>query len=155
MAPAFSDYLSSIKAAIREIGAVELAARMKAPKPPLLLDIREPEELDNGIIPGSTPVPRGYLELRIEGLAPDRATPIVVTCAGGTRSALAVSALSALGYTAVESLAGGVGGWTKAGLTLDHPRRLTREQKSRYARQMILPQLDGGMDAPKAQEARK
>ena len=141
MAPAFSDYLSSIKAAIREIGAVELASRLKGPKPPLLIDIREPEELDNGIIPGSTAVPRGYLELRIEGLAPDRAAPIVVTCAGGTRSALAVSALSALGYTAVESLAGGVGGWTKAGLSLDHPRRLTREQKSRYARQMILPQL--------------
>ena len=83
--------------------------------------------------------PRGFLELRIETLAPSRNAPIAVVCAGGTRSALAVKSLEALGYQGVVSVAGGVGGWSRAGFPLEHRKMLTNEQKARYARQIILP----------------
>jgi len=74
-------------------------------------------------------------------MEPDRNAPIAVVCAGGTRSALAAAALESLGYSNVTSVAGGVGGWSRAGFDLEHRRMLDDEQKARYARQIILPQV--------------
>lgn len=141
MAQSFQDMLASIKAKITEISVHELKERMAADHAPLIIDIREPDEQRGGLIPGSETCPRGFLELRIESMAADKAQPIAMVCAGGTRSALATAAIEALGYTQACSVAGGVGGWSRAGFELEHRKQLNEDQKARYARQIILPQV--------------
>ena len=141
MPPSFQDYLAEIKASIHEITVHELQELMAGPEGPVVIDIREPEEVANGVIPGAEVVPRGFLELRVEGLAPERDRPLAIYCAGGTRSALAARAVQALGYERVMSVGGGLGAWSRAGFPLEQRQQMTVEQLSRYARQIILPQL--------------
>ncbi|MCB9785596.1 MAG: molybdopterin-synthase adenylyltransferase MoeB [Deltaproteobacteria bacterium] len=141
MSATFQDMLSDIKSKIREITVHELRERLASNEPPMLFDIREPEEHQNGVIEGARTLPRGYLELKIESLVPDRKTPVAIYCAGGTRSALGAHALQQLGYQDVVNVEGGIGAWSRAGYPLEHRRMLTNEQKARYARQIILPQM--------------
>jgi molybdopterin/thiamine biosynthesis adenylyltransferase/rhodanese-related sulfurtransferase len=133
--------LAAVKAQITEVSVQTLQEQLAGDTPPLVIDIREPDEQRGGLIPGSITCPRGFLELRIEGMQADRGARIAVVCAGGTRSALGASALQALGYEDVTSVAGGVGGWSRAGFALEHRRMLDEDQKARYARQIILPQV--------------
>jgi sulfur-carrier protein adenylyltransferase/sulfurtransferase len=148
VAQSFQDLLAQVKAQITEISVQELQARMEGADAPLVIDIREPDEQQGGLIPGATTCPRGFLEPRIESIQPDRATPIAVVCAGGTRSALSALALQTLGYEAIVSVAGGVGGWSRAGFPLEQRKLLSQDQKARYARQIILPQVgDVGQQA--------
>jgi len=86
-------------------------------------------------------IPRGYLELRIEKNVPDRATPIVVYCASGTRSLFAARSLAELGYQNVRSLAGGFTGWKRAGLPWEMPQTLRADQVTRYSRHTLLPEV--------------
>ncbi|HLL85718.1 MAG TPA: rhodanese-like domain-containing protein, partial [Thermoleophilaceae bacterium] len=75
---------------------------------PVVVDVREQHEFEEGHIPGAVHVPRGHLESRIEGAAPDRSQPVVLYCASGNRSALAADTLERLlGYENVESMTGG------------------------------------------------
>lgn len=141
MALSFQDLLAKTKSAIREISVHELREAMDSPQELVVIDVREPDEHENGVIEGSKLCPRGFLELRIENLVPRRDTPVALYCAGGVRSALAASALGTLGYEDVVSVAGGVGAWSRAGYNLHHPKRLNKEQLARYSRQIILPQL--------------
>jgi len=137
----FSDHLKHVKGQICEISVHELKQRVDSDGSLTLVDIREPDEHANGVIGGAELVPRGFLELKIEGICPDRSAPIAVYCAGGTRSALGAHSLQTLGYHDVVSVAGGVGAWSRAGYDLTHPKRLSQDQLARYARQVILPQL--------------
>ncbi|TNF25344.1 MAG: molybdopterin-synthase adenylyltransferase MoeB [Deltaproteobacteria bacterium] len=143
MAPttSFNDYLARVRAEIREVSVAELR-RLQAERGAAvtLIDCREPEEVENGVIAGALVLPRGQLELQIEALVPDRAGVVAVYCATGVRSALAAASLGQLGYDAVNVI-GGVEAWKAAGHPLDHPRRLTRSQLARYARQIRLPEL--------------
>ena len=107
----------------------------------LLIDVREGEEWQEGFIPGATWIPRGKLELRIEDVVADRGREIIVYCAGGTRSAYAARTLAELGYGRVKSLAGGFTAWKRAGLAFEKPFTLTAEQKSRYARHLMLAEV--------------
>ena len=106
-----------------------------------MIDVREGEEWQEGFIPGATWIPRGKLELRIEDVVPERDTELVVYCAGGTRSAYAARTLKELGYGRVRSLAGGFTAWKRAGLPVEKPFLLTAEQKNRYARHLMLPEV--------------
>ena len=81
----FKDLLAQTKKQIHELSTEELKNRLEQPVKPVLVDVREPDEVEAGIVPGATAIPRGFLELRIEDRVPDRAQPIVVYCAGGTR----------------------------------------------------------------------
>ena len=135
--PNFQTYLRDIKASIQETTPQEVVAH----KPAVLIDVREGDEHQEGFIPGAQWIPRGKLELRIEDAVPQRDTDVVVYCAGGTRSALAVRTLAELGYTKVRSLAGGFGAWKKAGLPVDKPFIFTDAQKARYARHTMLPEV--------------
>ena len=81
----------------------------------MLLDVREVEEYSQGTIAGAVHVPRGSLELDVEGRVPDKTAPIVVYCAGGVRSAFAAKTLADLGYTDVVSMAGGFNRWKDEG----------------------------------------
>ena len=137
----FDDMLARMRASIREIDCAELLARLGSDAPPVLLDVREPEELVGGLIPGAITVPRGYLEMRAEQLAPDKAAPVAVYCEGGVRSALGAWALQEMGYGDVVNLSGGVTAWTRAGYALERRRLLSSAERARYARQIVLPQV--------------
>src|SRR5829696_3747134 len=109
---------------------------------PVVVDVREQHEFEEGHIPGAVHVPRGHLESRIEGAAPDRSQPVVLYCASGNRSALAADTLERLlGYENVESMTGGITLWKDRGYDVEVPRALTPEQRSRYSRHLLLPEL--------------
>src|SRR4051812_27752996 len=106
-----------------------------------LVDVRESEEVARGLIPGAKHVPRGYLESRIEGAVPDRSQHVVLYCASGNRSALAAKTLAELGYDHVESMTGGYTLWKDRGYDVEVPRVLTPEQRERYSRHMLVPEI--------------
>jgi len=134
----FKELIRDVKAGIREITVEQ--ARVHWPDA-LFLDVREADEWEKGHVPGALFIPRGFLELRIEEKVPDKSRPMVVYCAGGTRSALAARALHDLGYRSVSSLVGGFGRWKESGLPVTVPRVLTPAQKERYSRHLKLPEV--------------
>jgi molybdopterin/thiamine biosynthesis adenylyltransferase/rhodanese-related sulfurtransferase len=141
--PSFDTLLREIRGNTVEIEVAALQAEMSNGKP-ALIDVREPDENAQGMIPGTVHIPRGFLELRIERAVPDRAAPVVVYCASGTRSVLAVRSLVELGYTNVRSLAGGFTGWKRAGLAFELPLALRPDQEARYSRHTLIPEVGVG-----------
>ena len=135
----FKDLLRRVKSEIREVSAEQ--ARERAQAGALLLDVREADEWSNGHLPEALFIPRGFLEQRVEEKVPDKGREIVVYCAGGTRSALAARTLQDLGYTQVSSMLGGFGRWKEAGFAFDVPRALSAEQKNRYSRHLLVPEV--------------
>ena len=133
--------LQRVKRTIKEVTIDEAYSALRSDQPPLVVDVRERDEFEEGAIKDAVHVPRGYLELRIENVAPDRSRPIVLYCAGGVRSALAARSLEELGYENVSSLAGGFGAWKNAGLPYVVPRVLTDEQRLRYSRHLLIPEV--------------
>src|SRR5688500_18335472 len=113
MAPTFRDLLAATKKSIREITVDELKKQLDAKAPLKLIDVRESDEYGVGRIPNAISVPRGFLELRIEKKA-QRDEPIILYCASGMRSALGARSLAEMGYTNVQSLAGGYDRWHDA-----------------------------------------
>ncbi|MGO8876349.1 MAG: molybdopterin-synthase adenylyltransferase MoeB [Acidimicrobiales bacterium] len=134
----FRDLLSQVKQSIREVDPEGAEAERPAA---VFLDVREADEYAQGAIPGALHIPRGYVELQIEGRLPDKSQPIVVYCAGGTRSALAAKALGELGYTDVVSMAGGFNKWKDEGRPWSAPRTLDADQRNRYQRHLLLPEV--------------
>ena len=136
----FRDLLAQAKSQIVEIDTAEAESRIDAGGV-LVLDVREPEEYDEGALPGVLHIPRGHLEAQIEGRALDRDQAIVVYCAGGVRSAFAARTLQELGYTDVLSMAGGFGKWKDEGRAWRQPVVLTPDQRNRYQRHLLLPEV--------------
>ncbi|MEA2523193.1 MAG: hypothetical protein QOF73_420, partial [Thermomicrobiales bacterium] len=114
MSITYRDLLDRTKREIAEVDAA--AARQLLAAGARAVDVREPDEVEQGALPGALAIPRGFLEARIEEAVRDRAQPLVVYCAGGARSAFAAKSLQELGYRHVVSLAGGFGAWKGAGL---------------------------------------
>ncbi len=139
--PTFREILKSVRSRIREIDVRELQQARNDGQKPVLIDVREQDEVEQGIIPGAIHIPRGYLELRVEERVRNHDAPIVAYCAGGTRSALAAETLQQLGYTNVASLKGGFGAWKEAGGDFAVPRELTAEQMKRYSRHVLIPEI--------------
>lgn len=137
----FDTLLRDLRTSFAEIDPTTLDAELKAGGTPIVIDVRESDEHATGIIPGAIHIPRGYLELRVEKAIADRAAPVVVYCAGGTRSLLAARSLGELGYTNVRSLAGGFTGWKRNGLAWEHPLALRGDQEARYSRHTMLPEV--------------
>jgi sulfur-carrier protein adenylyltransferase/sulfurtransferase len=139
--PTFRDLLAAAKAEIREVDT-EAAERLLAEKPDtMVLDVREADEYEQGALPGAVHIPRGFLESQIENKAPDRNAPVLVYCAGGTRSAFAARTLGELGYTDVASMAGGFNKWKNEDRSWSAPRTLTPDQRNRYHRHLLLPEV--------------
>ena len=132
------DLLNAAKADIREVDPKEVAEHLEHYA---ILDVREPDEYQQGALPGAVHVPRGQLEFSIEGRLPDKNAPIAVYCAGGTRSAFAAKTLQELGYTDVVSVIGGFNKWKDEGLTWEAPRTMTADQRNRYQRHLLLPEV--------------
>jgi len=136
--PSFRELLAATKAEITEIDPAAAEARLGNAQ---FLDVRELDEYEQGMIPGSTFVPRGHLESQIENKLPDRSAPVVIYCAGGTRSAFAAKTLQELGYSDVVSMAGGFGRWKNEGRPWVTPAVLNPEQRNRYHRHILLPEV--------------
>ena len=140
MARSYQDLLASAREQVPEVQVSDLAARRAAGDAPLVIDVREQHEWDEGHIPGSIHIPRGFLESRIAGVArPDR--EVVLSCASGNRSLLAGITLREMGYDNVSNLAGGFARWKQSGQSFDVPQTLTGDQRSRYSRHILIPEI--------------
>jgi molybdopterin/thiamine biosynthesis adenylyltransferase/rhodanese-related sulfurtransferase len=141
MAPTFRDILADARSRQAETAPADVQRRRQSGESFVLIDVRESDEHRAGFVPGATHIPRGFLELRIENAVPDRDTPIVLYCAGGTRSVLAAQTLSAMGYRHLESMAGGFTEWARAGLPVEKPVTLSESDRRRYSRHLIIPEI--------------
>ncbi len=139
MTTSLSDLLREARAAVPEVGPPE--AELLTERGARLIDVRERSEWDEGHIAGAAHVSRSYLEQQIEGVAPDRDATLVLYCAGGTRSLFAAQTLQAMGYTDVRSMSGGFQGWKSSGRPWTAPVVLSREQKQRYSRHLLVPEV--------------
>jgi len=137
----YRELLAQVKSEIDEISTIEAHERLDSSDGSLFVDVREPDEWDEGHIPGAIYTGRGRLEQRIEGLVPDKARPLVVYCSAGSRSAFAAKALEELGYVNVVNLAGGFQDWKRNGFDVTIPRVLSPEQRSRYSRHLLIPEV--------------
>jgi molybdopterin/thiamine biosynthesis adenylyltransferase/rhodanese-related sulfurtransferase len=141
MTPSGAEYIRQIKSQVDEVDPAQVSEHLG--NGIVLVDVRESPEWDAGHIPGAKHVPRGYLESRIEGaVGPDRAQEIVLYCASGQRSALAAHTLAdQLGYENVKSMTGGITLWKDRGYKVEVPKALTPEQRERYSRHLLIPEI--------------
>ena len=138
--PTFRDLLNKAKAEITEIDTATAAQRIAAGGV-TLLDVREPDEFDQGALAGVVYIPRGHLEAQVENRIPDKTAPIIAYCASGVRSVFAAKTLQDLGYTDVVHMVGGFGRWKDEGRAWTKPVVLTPEQRERYQRHLLLPEV--------------
>ena len=136
--PTPRELLAAAKTEITEVTTRDAASELGQAT---FLDVREPDEYDQGAISGAVHVPRGQLEFNVEGRIPDKAGRVVVYCAGGVRSAFAARTLQELGYRDVVSMAGGFNRWKDDGLEFEVPTTLSAEQRDRYQRHLLLPEV--------------
>src|SRR5690349_6250465 len=136
----FRDLLAQTKAEIREIDTATADEARKQPGA-VVLDVREPDEFQQGAIPGAIHIPRGQLESNIEGRVPNHDVPVIIHCASGVRSAFAAKTLTEMGYTDVVSVAGGFNKWKDEDREWAAPRALTAEQRNHYQRHLLLPEV--------------
>src|SRR5215213_4940304 len=139
-----AELLRTIKEQIKEVDPREVHDQLESGNGhrPVVVDVREQHEFEEGHIPGAVHVPRGHLETRIEGAVRDRSQPVVLYCASGNRSAFAADTLQrGLGYEDVSSMTGGITLWKDRGFEVDVPRALNAEQRSRYSRHVLLPEI--------------
>ena len=139
--PTFDTLLRDLRGQTAAVDPQALSAELANGTKLLVIDVREADEHSQGVIPGAVHIPRGFLELRIEKAVTDPEMPVVLYCASGTRSVLAVRSLLELGYQSVRSLTGGFGGWKKAGLAWEMPAALRGDQEARYSRHTMLPEV--------------
>jgi molybdopterin/thiamine biosynthesis adenylyltransferase/rhodanese-related sulfurtransferase len=141
MTKSYSDILREARAQVREVSTLEVDLQRESKPAPLLVDVRESYEWEAGHLPGAIHVPRGHLESQIENAAPDRSRAIVLYCASGIRSVFASQTLAEMGYTDVVSMTGGFQGWKSQGLPWETPTILSPEQKVRYSRHLLVPEV--------------
>jgi sulfur-carrier protein adenylyltransferase/sulfurtransferase len=140
--PSGADLIRSAKEQIREVDPREVHDMAQNGNGAVIVDVREQQEFEESHLPGALHVPRGHLESRIEGAAKDRSQRLVLYCASGNRSALAAKTLQdELGYENVESMTGGITLWKDRGFDVEVPRRLTDEQRERYSRHLLVPEI--------------
>ena len=136
----FRDLLQATKGKIAEVETADAEARIAQPGT-VVLDVREPDEYEQGALPNAVHIPRGQLETSIENKVVDHDAPIVAYCAGGTRSAFAADTLQQLGYTNVVSMIGGFNRWKDEGRDWRTPQRLSAEQRNRYQRHLLVNEV--------------
>ena len=115
-ATGFLRLVGDAKIRIRETNVQDVRSRLDAKEAFTLIDVREESEWAKGHLPGAVHMCKGIIERDIENAVPGKATPIVLYCGGGFRSALVADNLQKMGYTNVISMDGGWRGWTDAGL---------------------------------------
>ncbi len=141
MTKSYSDLLREARESIPEVTPFEVEHLRKTPTPPVLVDVRETAEWDQGYVTGAALVSKSYLEQTIESVVPDRSQPIVLYCAAGIRSLFAAQTLLQMGYADVSSMSGGFQLWKAQGLPWTQPVSLSAEQKQRYSRHLLIPEV--------------
>jgi sulfur-carrier protein adenylyltransferase/sulfurtransferase len=141
-----SQLIKEIRAKVKEVDPSEVrelqSQNGNSANDLVIVDVREQGEWEQGHIPGAVHVPRSYLESRFEGVEPDRGKRIVLYCASGQRSALAANTLEELlGYENVASMNGGFTLWKDRGYPFERPAVLSPEQKERYSRHLLIPEV--------------
>jgi sulfur-carrier protein adenylyltransferase/sulfurtransferase len=140
MTPSGAEVLRQIKSRIEEVDPS--AVREQLGNGAVVIDVREAEEWSTGHVPAAKHVPKSFLESRIEGAAPDRDQHVILYCQSGNRSAWAArTMIDDLGYSSVESMTGGITLWKDRGYDVEQPRTLTAEQRDRYSRHLLLPEV--------------
>ena len=141
MPTTYTYLIASARKSTKEVSLDDLKRRLDAKENITLLDVREKEEYRAGFIPGAISIPRGFLEIQVEGRLPDKSAKIIAYCAGGTRSALAAKSLAELGYTNVETANPGFVRWKDLGYPMETPPQLNDAQRDRYSRHLLLPEV--------------
>ncbi|GAC1333512.1 MAG: hypothetical protein NVSMB17_14010 [Candidatus Dormibacteria bacterium] len=137
----FRDLLAQAKSEIKSASPEAVRAQLQQPEPPMLIDVREPDEVLQGVIPGAVVIPRGFLEMRVEDRVPKRDTPVVLYCSATVRSAMAAKSMQDLGYTNVTAMTGGFGAWKELGYESRVNQALRPDQVARYSRHTLLPEV--------------
>ena len=138
--PTYRELLQQVRGEIDEVDATRARELVDAGEP-LVVDVREQDEWDEGHIPGAVHIPRGNLESRIERAAPDPTRPIIVYCSAGNRSAFAAKTLGELGYQDVVSLSGGFTDWKRNGFPVQLQAGLDAQRRARYSRHLLIPEV--------------
>ncbi len=141
MAQTYKELMDEARQIVPEVTIEDVKAQMGNGAKPTLLDVREREEYREGHLEGAVPLPRGFLEMRIEETVADKSAPIIAYCAGGVRSLIAARTLKEMGYEQVTSMSGGYTAWKNAGYKWVADRQFTQEQITRYARHFTLPEV--------------
>ena len=136
----FRELLAAAKSKIQEVDT-QTASEKIASNQVVVLDVREPDEFEQGALKNVVHIPRGHLEAQVESKIVDKTSPVIVYCAGGVRSAFAAKTLQDLGYANVLSMAGGFGKWKDEGREWSTPVQLSAEQRNRYQRHVLLPEV--------------
>jgi molybdopterin/thiamine biosynthesis adenylyltransferase/rhodanese-related sulfurtransferase len=140
MSVSSAELLRRVKGEISEVDPSEVKELLQ--EGAVIVDIRELDELAAGMLPGAKHVPRSYLETRIEGVVADRSAHVILYCASGNRSAYGARTLGEdMGYEHVHSMKGGIALWKDRGYEIDVPRTLTAEQRDRYSRHLLIPEI--------------
>ncbi len=140
MPKTFADLMREARAEIPEVTPLE-AERLRADTHAALVDVREDAEWEQGHVAGAHHVAKSHLEQEIEAAVPDRSTPVVLYCAAGVRSLFAGLALRSMGYPNVVSMSGGFEQWKSLGLPWTQPAPLSDEQRRRYSRHLLIPEV--------------
>ncbi|OLE01814.1 MAG: molybdopterin biosynthesis protein MoeB [Actinobacteria bacterium 13_1_20CM_4_69_9] len=138
--PSYRKLLQQVRAEISELDA-ERARELIDGGEPVVVDVREQDEWDEGHIPGAVHIPRGHLESRIERAAPDPSRRVLLYCSAGNRSAFAAKTLEEMGYEDVASLAGGFTDWKRNGYPVELQSGLDAPRRARYSRHLLIPEV--------------
>ena len=136
----FRELLADAKSKIQEVDTQTAATKIETGQV-VVLDVREPDEYEQGALTNVVHIARGHLEAQVETKIVDKSVEVIVYCAGGVRSAFAAKTLQELGYTNVLSMAGGYGKWKDEGRAWTTPAQLRVEQRNRYQRHLSLPEV--------------
>ena len=117
--PGFLKIVQSAKSRVKECTLDDVLARQQAGEQFTIVDVREESEYAAGHVPGAIHLGKGVIERDIETKIPDPATPIVLYCGGGFRSALVADNLQVMGYTNVISMDGGWTAYANRGLPVE------------------------------------
>jgi rhodanese-related sulfurtransferase len=142
MAKSFQEIMAEARREVPEVSAQQVNELLRNNgKAPVLLDVRESDEWRQGHLEGALPLPRGFLEIKLESTIPDKETSVIAYCAGGVRSLLAAKAMKEMGYRNVSSMAGGYTAWKNGGFKWVQDFQYTPDQLVRYSRHFLLPEV--------------
>lgn len=127
-----------------DISPSTLRARLAKAPAPLLIDVRTNEEVQLARIQGSLHVPLTALRATIAEHAPSKETELIIYCASGKRSQTAREQLEASGYKRVTHVIGGIDAWIAKGYPTESTSALNQEQRERYSRHLLIPQVGEG-----------
>lgn len=132
--------LIQLRADFSEVIAAQLHPRL-GESGLVIVDVREKEELDSGMIESAIHIPKSLLELKAENELRDKESEMILVCGSGVRSLLAAESLKQMGYANLKSLQGGMQSWKDQGMPVIRPKMLDAEGRQRYARHLLIPEI--------------